>query len=394
MTTTAIERPKPIFSPLVLGLFLMAICLMAWVSQEDIHVPTGVLLAIIGGSSLAMFVTGLMRPEIPLLALAAYLPFSRVLVGGFSGFAVAVNFTNVLMIIVIMGHVLQSLAQRRPLFERSAMNVPTFLFCVLGSISLIRGMTAGYAPDYASTFIIPLKRWLTPIVLYFLTFNIVRDRLMVRRLVVIMMIVVTVAALMAIKEYIDIGPNSSLDSSRVGGIAEQPNMLGAFFVYYMFLFAGFWILRWKKAVYWLLLIPFAFCFRGIMVTFSRGAYLAFAVGALALAFFRNKLLCLVAIAFCVLAVVNPSILPPGIAYRLEMTLRPPKPAYVDVDTNLTEQLDASSANRLKIWGGAMRMIQDHPWGGVGYGVFPFLIQQYEPSRRLFDSHNSYLLIAT
>ena len=393
MSTITASESQPIFSPVWLAVIVAAVALFAWVVQYDIQVPTVVIISVIGAIGTAIFAAGLIRPEVPLLALTAYVPFSKVLVGGFGELMTAFNLTNLLMVMILLGHVLRTMAQRKPLIEANALNLPVVLFCALGAVSLVRGVLAGYGEEYALTFLIPLKRWLTPIALYLVTYNVVQDRRTVRQVLVIIMIVVAVAALMAIKDYIDVGPNSSLDHSRIGGIAEQPNMLGAFFVYYMFLFAAFWMMNWTRVRYWLLLLPFGLCFRGIQVTFSRGAYLAFAMGGVALAFFRNKFLWVAVSCLLAFAVLNPWVLPKGIAQRLQSTVQDEQVSDVYGDPGILNSLDASSAHRLEIWGGAVRMIAEHPLTGVGYGVFPYLIHSYAPNIQQMDAHNSYLIIA-
>lgn len=390
--SAAAGRPEPVFPFSWFVCFGLAIGLMALVVQYDIDVSSEVLITLIGSLGLAMLVVGLLRPEIPLLALVAYVPFNKVLPGDFGGVLTAFNLTNILMIIAIAGYVLKALAERQPLFERNALNLPVFLFCVLGGVSLIHGALAGYGEAYTSLFIIPLKRWLTPILLFYVVYNAVRDKRTVQRVLVVMLMVVTIAALMAIKDYIDVGNYSSLEKSRIGGICQQPNMLGAFFSYYMFFFASFWLMNWKNGRYWLLLIPFALCFRGIQVTFSRGAYLAFAAGACMLTFFRSKLLWGILVIVSIVVVTNPWLLPQGIAYRFQSTVKEHR--VVDVyDTTLVNSLDASSYNRLQIWKGAVKMIASKPVTGVGYGAFPYLIGYFAPGHTYRDAHNSYLIIA-
>ena len=225
-----------------------------------------------------------------------------------------------------------------------------------------------------------------------MTLWIVRDKRALKTVVVLMMVVVVAVALMAIRDYMN-EADSSLDKARIGGIAEHSNTLGAFFVYYMFLFLGFFLVYSRRPKAWLLLIPFTLCFRGIMVTFSRGAYLGFAVGSLAAAFFRSKVLFLAALAVGVLMVVNPVFLPSGIRYRMGQTMEGDVPPGM-VQEDITQSLDGSAQTRIKIWEGALQMIKDHPWWGVGYGAFPAFIPHYtEGEIGLMDAHNSYLLIA-
>jgi len=248
-----------------------------------------------------------------------------------------------------------------------------------------------YGSVYAEAFVAPLKRWLTPIALYFLALWVVRDTRTLKTVAAIIMIAMTVVAIMAIRDYMYVG-ESDLEKARVGGITEHSNTLGAFFVYYMFLFLGFFLTFPKRLKSWLLLVPFLLCFRGIMVTFSRGAYIAFATAGLAACWFRNKVLCAAAVAYLVLATLNPVLLPAGIRYRMAQTLQPaPDAAYI-YDDALTQSLEGSAAGRLRIWQGAIAMIKDHALWGVGYGAFPYFLPRYSNAGHM-DAHNSYLLIA-
>ena len=61
---------------------------------------------------------------------------------------------------------------------------------------------------------------------------------------------------------IEVG-STSLEKSRIGGIAHQPNMLSAFFCYYMFLPLGFFLLNMRFLIirfFWIIL-----CVCGILL---------------------------------------------------------------------------------------------------------------------------------
>jgi O-antigen ligase len=204
-----------------------------------------------------------------------------------------------------------------------------------------------------------------------------------------------VVAGLACYEYLGVA-NSSLDKSRVGGVVGQPNYLGAFFVYYMFLFAGHWVQKRRQPSAWLLLLPFVLCFRGIMVTFSRGAYVAFAQGTLGLAYFKRRALALLAMAALALAVLNPSLLPAGVRYRLDTTFRGRAEGLDDIENARVEDLDASSAARLLVWQGGLEMVKANPVLGVGFGLFPVVITDFVSAKELKDvrdAHNAYLITA-
>ena len=370
---------------------MMAIGLFGVLIVKEISLPQPVILGFGIAGLLGLFMTGLQSPEVPFYVLVAYIPFSRILVGDFGTQAYALNMTNILTIWVFAGYLMKRASQGKPIFQGTAFNRAVSLFALMGGLSLvIAGFS--YGSWYLWEFITPLKRWLTPMGFYFLTLWVVRDKPVYKTVAVLIMVALTMVALMAIRDYMYVN-DSSFEDSRVGGICEHSNTLGAFFVYYMFLFVGFFLVYPKRLKTWLLLIPFLLCFRGIMVTFSRGAYLAFAVGALGACFFRSKGLFVAALASLMIALANPILLPSGIRYRMGQTIAGATPAYLEA-APMTEGLEASSATRLKIWQGAINMIKDHPLWGVGYGAFPHVLPRYtEDAVGEMDAHNSYLLIA-
>lgn len=385
--------------------FGVLILLLAYIVEKELALPSTFVtaVAIVGGMTLLL--TGLFYPVVPLYVLAAYIPFNRILPGDFGGAMTALNLTNILCIFALVGGLAGS-SKGPKISNHSSLNIPILLFAFLGAISLFRGGSE-YGIWYIWRFIIPLKRWLTPLLLYFLTLLIVKDRKTLKTVVAILMMSVTVVGLMAVKDYIDIGQVSDIEKARVGGIAEQPNMLAAFFSYYMFLLAAFYLYNPSKPKYWLLLIPFLVCFRGIQVTFSRGGYLSFFAGAFALAFFRSKRLFALMIVAILIAIMNPVLLPQGIVYRFMSTFQSIEMIDQEGD-DLTLQeiatsaydgeqvvLEGSSRQRLNIWKGAMRMIAEHPWWGTGYGSFGAFIPLYTPELKgkRIDAHNSYIIIA-
>jgi|GEM_PF-317841 len=391
---------KVSWQPLV-GFGLISL-ILAYVVNKQVSLPLPAIVAggILGGG--ALLFSSLFHPEVPLYVLVAYLPFSRILQGNFGGLMTALNLMNILCLLAIFGYMSPLKKEKVGTFPKSGLNFVVFLFALLGAISLIRGSWE-YGAWYMEKFIIPLKRWLTPIFLYFLTLLIVRDRRTLKTVVLIIMIAVTVVGLLAIKEYIDVGEVGSIEKERVGGIAEQPNMLAAFFCYYMFLFGSFFLCNSTKPRYWLLLVPFLICFRGIQVTFSRGGYLAFFAGGLALSFFRSKIFFILTIFALVIALLNPILLPQGIVYRLLSTFKHTEEMDEQGQRELVAEgvvgeevvLEGSSRGRLNIWRGALKIIADFPFWGTGYGTFSTVIPYYAPELRgrKMDAHNSYLIIA-
>ena len=392
LTRTA-RRPLEVLTTVDRRVWSMiaVVCFFGILVIKEVSLPHGVMIVLGLVGLFALLVMGIQSPELPLYVLVAYLPFSRLLSGSFGTHAYAFNMTNILTAWVLIAYVLSRLSSGQSLFQGTPFNRVVWLFCGLGTVSLLRA-SATYGSWYLWEFITPLKQWLTPIFFYFLTLWVVRDRQVLKTVAVLIMVTLTIVALMAIRDYMNVG-DASFDESRIGGIAEHSNTLGAFFVYYMFLFLGFFLIYPKNQLkIWMLLIPFALCFRGIMVTFSRGAYLAFAAGSLAACWFRHKLLFIGAVALGLLLMANPILLPSGIRFRIGQTI---EHKMEDLNSDELEQnLEASSAHRITIWRGALQMIKKHPMWGVGYGAFPATIPNYASGQLGYvDAHNSYLLIA-
>lgn len=373
------------------GLYLMfgfIILVFAYLITKEISLNPIITHTIAGLGLVSLFFITFVKPDLVFYIMVAYLPFNKILIGKFLPEVAGINLTNILTILVIIGWAVKSSQEKRPMFSRAALNLPVVIFMALGVTSLIHG-SLYFGADYLAAFIIPLKRWLTPVFMYFIALNVVSDKKMFKNTVVIMMLVIFVVALMAIKEYLDVGSGGSLESTRVGGIAQQANMLGGFFVYYMFLFAAFLLMNYKSIKHWFLAIPFVACLIGIQTTFSRGAYVAFAFACLAIAFFRSKMLFMLAVGMLIFCLVNPEVLPPGIRYRLGSTFSQDQ-IYA---TGIEDVVDPSAKERIVIWKGAWEIIKDYPLFGVGYGIFGYALSLYAPEVGGFDAHNTYLIIA-
>lgn len=369
--------------------FIFMICVLGFIVSKDVSIPSWVTIGIGVMATFVLFVVGFQKPEIPFYVLVSYLPFNKVLSGTFGGFMTALNLTNILIILCVTCWLFNALIQKKAFFVYTHLNWLILAFCLLGVASVVQ-YSFYYGSGYFMEFMISLKRWLTPVLLYYVSLNIIRNKEILKNTIVIVLIVLTVVGLMTIKEAIDLGDAGSLDSSRVNGIAGQPNMMGAFFVYYMFLFLGFFFVYWHRLLGWSFLIPFLICFRGIQVTFSRGAYVAFAFGLLAITFFKNKFIFFLLCLGIVFVLTNPEVLPGGLQYAVTRTLKGPG-VYENPD--IASRVDTSSATRIEIWRGALEMIKDNPLTGVGYGVFPFVIPQYVPGVGEMDAHNTYIIIA-
>ncbi|MCM8812072.1 MAG: O-antigen ligase family protein [Candidatus Omnitrophica bacterium] len=328
-------------------------------------------------------------PEMSLYLLAAYLPFGRLV-------SDPAETPNILLTGLLAGAVLAlALAGRRMdarFFSWTPLGGAVALFAGLSVFSLFRASFL-YGEWYFWSRSSELAGWLMQIGFFFLVFWTVRDARSAKTLISVILGAVFMVGMMATWEYVGSG-GDSFESSRVWGIADEPNRLGAFFVSYMFFFPALFLADPRRRSYWFLAIPFLFSLRGLMVTFSRGGYLAFAAGVLAAAWFRHKGLFVLAVATGLFLLMNPAFLPGGIRYRLEMTVAKNAPKEAAASLDLTRLLEASASDRFEIWDTSVRIIQDHPWWGVGFGAFAGFFADYSSGRMEFDNaHNAFLMIA-
>lgn len=369
-------------------LFFVLISVLVFILAKEISLPRAVTIPVAAIGLLAFIYTSFAKPSLSLLILTAYAPFAREIIGQFGTQIVGLNLTNFMIIFILIGWAFYASLHEQKIFTRASLNSLILIFCLWGFFSVLRAkLVYGESYDMDSFFIL-YKRWVTPILLYFIGLTMVRDRDTFKKVIFVIMLVTFMIALMAIRDYMNVG-DTSLENSRVGGVFEQPNTLGAYFVYNMFFFLGFFLYYWRSFKYWLLLIPFLACFRGIMVTFSRGAYLAFAFGGFMTTFFRSKALFIISSIILISVILNPVFLPEGIQYRLSQTFSKGQV----ISTNVEDVTDASVGKRMLIWQGALQMIKDEPLFGFGYGVFPFVIGSYAPQIKEMDAHNTYLILA-
>lgn len=131
---------------------------------------------------------------------------------------------------------------------------------------------------------------------------------------------------------------------------------------------------------------------GLAVTFSRGGYIAAAVGVVLLLVIllghgnhRWKAALLLVVVLVAGGFFVNHYLSKTVGYMRRV-------ANPDEDGKLV-MLDASADSRLAMWGSAVRMWQDHPWFGVGPAHFDYRFREYRPEviqARPDRVHNDYL----
>lgn len=373
-------------------IMVMAIGAFAVLGLKETPLSATLVLGLFAAGVVGSIAAGWLGPEVPLYALIAYLPFSGLLAGGAS--IPFLNLTNLLVLLIVVSHIWRQRRQRLPVLTPAPMNAVIVLFGALAVLSLMR---AGwmYGGWYASAHTVALLRWLRPMAFYFVALWVVRDARALKTVLALIAVAVTVVALMALWEYLD-RAGSTIERSRVQGIAGEANRMGAFFVTYMFLFLGYFFVTPLRRYGWLMLVPFLLCVRGIMVTFSRGAHVAFAAGVLVACWMRSKWLFVVAAAAAAFIITHPALLPGGFRTRIEQTIRPGQRLDLEAGASqeLSRQLEPSVGRRVEAWNGGLAMVRAHPWVGVGFGGFRRFIPHYTQGRvSSMAAHNTYLWLA-
>ena len=311
-----------------------------------------------------LFFFSLNKPEIAIMALIIYVPFSKIIVGNIAS---GVNFTNMLVVSTLIGWFISHENTDEKFIIPTSLNFPLLLFFIIGLISLILGSYQLINIE-GESIVLTYWRWVTPMLMYIIVVNNIRDKDTIKKAFKIILITTIAVALITLKQYLDLGVISTWEKARISGIAGNPNALGAFMSQFGPLFLGLFVYEGRRMRSLIYLIPFVICARATHVTFSRGSWLAFGAASFVVALFsRSKKLIFLVLLFVVILAIKPDYIPDSIRARFDMTFTK-KDSYIVKP--MEETLEKSAADRIIIWKGAMNMIKTHPFLGIGYGSFP------------------------
>ena len=225
---------------------------------------------------------------------------------------------------------------------------------------------------------------------YFLLVNLMRTKKWIMRCVAALISSATIVAFIGVIEYIfGKGSNASwLDATLFGSIKlrivslfENPNMLATYLVLvFPFVLATLVLAKNSKLRFFSFLLSALFVC-AIIMTWTRGAWIAAAIAALIFfTVYSKKTLRIFGVLILALPVI-PMILPDNIFDRLASIL------------NLS---DSSISYRIYTWIGSIRVIKDNFLGGIGYGTdaFKAIYPQYAFAgiETAEHSHSLYLQI--
>lgn len=383
----------------VLTLFFLALV----APYREVHIPSPLLAAGMLPFSLIALRLALEDFTKLLLIFVVYAPFQKVLPGDFGGFVKAFNFTNVLFIFMVFGWLYRASVRSEKIYTPRKLDLLVVVFLFLSTLSLVRGEIYAGRGEIGEL-IFPLKRWLTPMVIYFIYANAIKDRKELKLFVISICISTFFIGVWGWKNYyIDKGGlwhvYANVQRARIGLISRQPNELGAYFCYYSFFLLSLGLLYFKsrRGLFWL--FGYLVCLRAMLLTFSRGAKLAFFAGTFITLYLWNKRVFYIFIVpIMILLVIYPSLVPDIFIGRLKHTLDRKVQMGEEGDGffgGIENRLDKSSKGRLQIWKNGLKVVEQNALIGVGYGQFSYAVGRYINfgERYMAGSHNTYLVIA-
>ncbi len=376
----AIRRPALFFAA-VIAVFTVLIA-------GRIMLPPAV---IFGGAflcAMVYFVLGrLPRPEHALYALAAYLPFGKQLSDDAGNFPPLIFVASGLLVVAALSLIVNKAPARRLVWEKSKIHLPFLAFLGFGVLSVAHAVVLKHVPflHAAGEF---FEKWMMPFLIFHAVFLFMRSRETAENTAVILVIATAAVSLLAVFEFLSRGDVSNIEKARVGGIANDPNILAAFLNYCLFVPLAFFLKEKGKFKKGLWIAVFLLAARALLGTFSRGGYLAFGVGIYAGALLMKKKYWIVLLIATAVLALHPKFLPSSMRERIAQTFE----VSSDPSAGVEQNLDKSNRDRIEIWKGAVQIIKEHPVFGIGYTLFKTTIKDYWPGRTPFEPHNRYLFI--
>jgi len=371
----------------VIAASLLSLVVAGIIAQVSAGIAAGLIVgAILAIAGVAHYEV-LIHAMIVLLPLQSSVPYGLKLLGSFNAF-------NGLAAVIFGIWVVNAVLRRERLLNWSGMNFVLVLFVVVCFAALFKSIDFG-GTEFMEEQVNPFKRWITPMLLFFPIANARFSRPAIKRMVVTVLVMLAVVTLWTLKDLYNVGWDEINEENRVGGPFGYgaENDLAAFFVYYPVLALTIGLFAKKIQPRLVLLGLFMMSMIPLLLSFSRGAYLGIAVALLFVALTRFRWLLPILV---VAGVFYESWTPVTVQQRVSSTQvvsnevvggRIPSP------NDPERYLEPSAALRMRIWRGAYRIIETHPFTGIGFGVFPYAIPEYANMEPQMDAHSEYLLIA-
>lgn len=283
------------------------------------------------------------------------------------------DFLDLLYFGLIIGMIYQ-----RKGFEKTINATLILMFILLSYFALWNSSTRFSLPTPltgANPLFANWKNYMQMIAFYFLSFNIFKKEDNQKK--VFLLITLTIF-FVALRSYRNFSPGDTFDyNKRAGGPFEVvglgANHFGAFIAYYCAAILGMSFFEVKKKLKYLFLATVLLGLHPLFFSYSRGVYLAFFTIIVFFGLVKKRSLLLIAV---VVVISWQTLLPASVVDRITMTK--------------TEegQLEGSAAHRVDLWPHAIKLFNENPIIGIGFGGFGYTV----PEGELTDAHNLYLRI--
>jgi len=374
---------KPVVAFLTIpGLIVIGITLTGGHWPKELLYPLALAMGIY-----VMF-SALRGVELVLAVLLLYVQFSPVYV---IPLAPGINGTNALIGLGLMATIVQARTHGIGWFNWKSGTTMIFIYAIITTMS---GLTIMFQPDGKHYLLGDefhnYKGWIEQFIVYFIALSCIRDHATAKRIYFYMCIGSVLVVLYTLPEMYSKMGLSSIEKSRVNGPLAQANEFGGLLAYTMMFTGGLFLAyihtfrAWVTAPYFLLALKL------LISTFSRGAYLALAVGGIFAGYLRGKVFFFASVfAALVFFAVLPQFIPGAIVDRMSASLKQTEA------TSGPTQLDKSSEHRLILWKAAADMTLESPLTGKGFKGFQKMKHLYtERPVHEKDPHNYYLYVSS
>ncbi len=379
----SLESLKPVFMFLAFPAMLVL-----GITVTGGNWPTYILYPIALAMGAYVAISTLKGMELILAVLILYLPFSPVYV---IPLAPGINGTNALIGLGLFA----SIVRARTTGETWVNWLPgttmvlSFAFITTLSAVTILFQTDGYSYLMHSQFG-TFKGWVDQFIVYIIAIACIRDRDCAKRVFIYLCIGSILVVIYSLPEMYQKMGRSTIEKSRLEGPLKQSNDFGGFVAYTLMFTGAIFLSFFDRLKAWVLTPYFLIALKVLISTFSRGAYLALALGGFMAAYFKGKgfLIFWATIALCGL-LLFPQLVPESVMARMGRLIESQEATAAPVE------LDKSSQHRLILWKAALDMIQESPIQGKGFKGFAKLKAEYTESPvHETDPHNYYLYVAS
>lgn len=343
-------------------------------------------------------IASLLRPQVLVAVLIFIIPLQAQVPEEFN-LPMGINVFNLLFLLLYLVWFFRVLFLEKCLFHLDTMGGVILLFVGITFASMFwSARLMGQWFFYEN--IEEAKRWISIMLVYFPIAHLDFDEKQIKRFIWYIIVINLIVSVWTIIDCYNADFDFSEDNRIHGPFAKGgENDLSAFFVFYSPIALALGLF---DKVFWrrlLLLGIFTISALAIFFTYSRGAYLGIAavIGFAALIYSRKLLLAIVLLIITMnfwmpatvknrAAMTNSSLV---VERRVDEGERALEPG------DFASRLEGSSAQRIIIWRGALKMIKENPVFGLGFMTFYYQITNYaqlRPKER-WDTHHQYLKVA-